>query len=413
MLTRTGWLAGAGAIGLVAGGRLFAVFPAFVVGATVAALVVVAAVTVALTHLRLDVARALHPTRVHAGVSSSVVLEVRNRGRRRTPVLVFTDQVSGTRGARLALAPLEPEATTGAAYELPTAHRGILSVGPLQVVVSDAFGLAQARVEVTGVSELTVYPRVDDVAPIPLSSGTDPHAGRDHPNNLSPAGEDFFALRPYVVGDDLRRVHWASTARHDDLMVRQDELPWQGRATVFLDTRGGDRPDEALEPAVSAAASLIRAGRRQNHQLRLVTSDGIDSGFATSHAQIEAIMEHLAVVATSGRSELAPALGRLARAGGGTLVALLPGAVPVDDLAAISRLRTRYGRVIPVLFDPSCWDVAAAPRAPQPAHGRAVHVTAGVPFARAWDQLVRARSSGAPARGSPGPAVARRAPQPR
>jgi len=45
-------------------------------------------------------------------------------------------------------------------------------------------------------------------------------------------GDDFYALRPYVVGDDMRKVHWPSTARRDELMVRQDELPWQGRVTI-------------------------------------------------------------------------------------------------------------------------------------------------------------------------------------
>ena len=73
---------------------------------------------------------------------------------------------------------------------------------------------------------------------MPHSVGRDdPHAGADHPNVLGQGGEDFYTLREYVVGDDLRRVHWASTARRGELMVRQDEVPWQGRATVLLDAR--------------------------------------------------------------------------------------------------------------------------------------------------------------------------------
>ena len=77
------------------------------------------------------------------------------------------------------------------------------------------------------------------IRPLPQTHGRDPHAGAEHPNAVARSGEDFYALRPYVVGDDLRRVHWPSTARHDELMVRQDELPWQGRATVLLDVRRG------------------------------------------------------------------------------------------------------------------------------------------------------------------------------
>ncbi len=411
MLTRTGWLAGAGALGLLALGRLLALPEAFLGGATIAALVVAAAIGVALVRVRLDVARELHPARVHAGSSSSVVLEVRNRGRRRTPVLTLVDRVSGTRGARLAVAPLEREATTGAAYELPTERRGILEVGPLDVVITDPFGVARSRIRVSGVSELTVYPAVDEVRPVPMSSGTDPHAGLDLHNSLSPAGEEFFALREYVVGDDLRRVHWASTARRDHLMVRQDELPWQGRATILLDTRGGHRPDDAMEPAVRAAASLVHAGRQRNQLLRLVTADGADSGFAGSHAQIEAIMERLAVVTASGRHDLAPALDRLSRTAGGTLVALLPADVAVDDLARLRRLRARYGRVLPVLFDPSSWDGSGrepSPPAPptSPAPG-VVRVTGEQPFPAAWDAAVATRGATWPGRAPARPVAPR------
>ncbi|HYF47517.1 MAG TPA: DUF58 domain-containing protein, partial [Acidimicrobiales bacterium] len=300
------------------------------------------------------------------------------------------DRVSGTRGANLLLAPLEREAETHAAYELPTERRGIIRVGPLHVVVGDPFGLAEVRVEATGVSELTVYPRVDDVTAVPLTSGTDPHAGADHPNNLSPAGDDFFALREYTVGDDLRRVHWPSTAHHDHLMVRQDELPWQGRATIFLDVREGGLPASAIEPAVSAAASLLRACRRRNHQVRLVTTDGLDSGFGDAHAQVEAMMEHLAVVEPSRLDDLRPALARLSRTAGGSLVALLPASAPHADLARLQRLRNRYGRVTIVLFERSSWSAEALDEdTGPPGTGAAVRVSRRRPFPVAWEESLQ------------------------
>lgn len=392
MLTRAGWLAAAGAAGLLFVGRLIGIDEAFVAGATVAVLVVLSALGVALVRIRLDVARDLHPARVHAGTSSSVDLEVRNRGRRRTPVLTLVDRVSGTRGAHLAIAPLEREAVTGASYELPTERRGLLEVGPLDVLVTDPFGLAQARVQVSGVTTLTVYPAVDEVAPVPMSSGTDPHAGRDQRSNLSPAGEEFFALREYVVGDDLRRVHWASTARRDHLLVRQDELPWQGRATIFLDTRAGYRTADAIEPAVRAAASLVHAGRRRNQQLRLVTADGTDSGFSGSHAQVEAIMERLAVVQATPHHDLGPALDRLGRRAGGTLVLLVPADVAPDDLVRLRRLQVRYGRVIPVLFEASSWDPAVGAAPARPHAGGGVRVHDGRPFPVAWKDHVARRT---------------------
>ena len=100
----------------------------------------------------------------------------------------------------------------------------------------------------------------------------------------------------YVVGDDLRRVHWAATARHDDLMVRQDELPWQGRATVVIDTRAAAHTPETFERAVSAAASVVTAAARRQDLVRLVSLDGADSGFAGGHSHAEALLEHLACI---------------------------------------------------------------------------------------------------------------------
>ena len=92
-----------------------------------------------------------------------------------------------------------------------------------------------------------------------MASGHDPQATARHPNALGRAGDDFYALRPYQVGDDLRRVHWPATAHNDELMIRQHELPWQERTTVLLDVRATAHVRESFELAVSAAASILNA----------------------------------------------------------------------------------------------------------------------------------------------------------
>ncbi len=55
-------------------------------------------------------------------------------------------------------------------------------------------------------------------------------------------GEDFFTLRDYEDGDDLRKVHWPSSAKRDRLMIRQLEMPWQSRALIVLDTEVANYP---------------------------------------------------------------------------------------------------------------------------------------------------------------------------
>ncbi len=397
MLSKQGWLVAFGGLGLIVAGRLLAVSELFGLGTAAIALVAVAAAWVAAGRLRLEVGRDLYPPRVHAGTLSRVELRVRNVGIRRTPVLRMIDPVSGTRGAELLLAPLEPQGTARAAYRLPTERRGILEIGPLRVVLADPFGLTAVSVTAAPRTELTVFPRVDDLAPVPHTSGYDPHAGAEHPNALGRTGEDFYALRPYEVGDDLRRVHWPSTARHDELMVRQDELPWQGRATVLLDVRRTTHTPESLELVVSAAASVVTAAWRRRDLVRLISTDGTDSGFAAGHAHIEAIMEHLAIVRATPGGSLRQIVDLLARgSGGGNLVAVVAD-LPPAELRGLARLATSFGSLTVVQFDRSSWDRAApVPDGPDAPAAGVLLVTRRAPFADLWNARFGVRRPRAP-----------------
>lgn len=389
MLTRRGWTVAGLAIAFLVGGRMLGLVELIVAGVSAAVLLAATLLLVGFTRLRVEVRRAVHPPRVHAGAPSRVDLLVRNRNRRSTPVLRLEDSVTGTRGAQLLLAPLAPGDEARAAYRLPTEHRGIVQIGPLSVILGDPFGLAEMRLAAAGVTELTVLPAIDRISPPPHTAGDDPHAGADHPNALGRSGEDFYALRQYVVGDDLRRVHWAATARHDELMVRQDELPWQGRVTVLLDVREGTMSDPALDLGVSAAASIVTASWRRQDLIRLVTTDGTDSGFAAGHGPVDAIMEHLATVETSEEAAFRSTVDRLTHGAiGGAFVAIV-GEMPQSELDALARLRTRYGWVKIVQFERSSWDPNAADQGPESTR-QLLRIRRDRPFAAVWEAAVGA-----------------------
>jgi uncharacterized protein (DUF58 family) len=392
-LTRQGWLAAATAVACLVAGRLLGPLELYLIGAALTALVLGAMVYLRLLHLNLAVERQLHPPRVHAGTPSRVDLRVHNRGRRRTPVLALRDAVSGTRGAHLLLGPLAPGKSIAAAYRLPTERRGIIDIGPLEIAMSDPFGLARIALRASGVSELTVFPRIDDIVPVPQTTGNDPMAGAEHPNALGRSGEDFYGLRTYVVGDDLRKVHWASTARHDELMVRQDEQPWQARATLLLDVRAATNTEASLELAISATASIVTASARRQDLIRLVTSDGVDSGFAAGHVHAGAIMEHLASVSATGDDTFDAVLDRLVHSSpGGALIAV------VADLEQATRdrllrLRQRFGSVTIVQFEPSSWDPLAAVNSDGVDRDGVLHVRGAGTFHEVWNLAMRSRTS--------------------
>jgi uncharacterized protein (DUF58 family) len=387
VLTRQGWLVIAGAAALTVSGRVFGILELFVLGGAAGALVAFSVAFVTATRLRLGVARTIAPPRVYAGNPSRVELSVRNDAARNTPVLRLFDPVTGTRGAELLVGPLGPSAVAHAAYRLPTDHRGIVSVGPLEVIVSDPFGLAATSAYAAPRSELTVFPRIDGIAPVPQTSGYDPHAGAEHPSALGRTGEDFYALREYVMGDDLRRVHWPSTARRDELMVRQDELPWQGRVTVLLDVRRAAHSPESLELAVSATASIVTACWKRRDLVRLATTDGVDFGFAAGTAHVEAIMEHLAVVSACSGGTLRGMVESLsATTTSGSLV-VVAGGIADAELAMLTSQRGRFGSVTVVLIERSAWDPGAPLSLAASVRG-VVRVDRDQPFATAWNRAM-------------------------
>jgi uncharacterized protein (DUF58 family) len=391
MLTRQGWLCLWGGLGLLLVARLLGIGELYVLGAVMLGLLAVAAAYVRMTRLDLNVDRVVHPARVHAGQLSRVEVRVRNLRAKDTPVLRLRDAVTGTAGAELLVPPLDQGAASVASYRLPTERRGIVRVGPLQVVVADPFGLVQASVEAAPRVDVTVLPKVDEVRPVPFTTGHDPLAGVLHPHELGRVGDDFYALRPYVVGDDLRRIHWPSTARHDELLVRQQEQPWQGRTTVLLDVRRAAHDGRSLEAAVSAAASIVSANGARRDLVRLLTTDGADSGFGSGTIHLQALLEHLAVVEATGSASLRAMIDVVQRDGQGALV-LIVGETVEDELSATARLRQRFGMVSVVRVG------RASARGN--GNGRDVLASASVirvaddsPFAPAWNKAMAATRS--------------------
>ncbi len=397
MLTRQGWLCLWGGVTLLVLARLLGIGELYVFGAVALGLVAVAGLYVRLSRLDLQVDRVVHPARVHVGQVSRVEVRIRNLRSTDTPVLRLRDPVTGTAGAELLVPPLDQGAASVASYRLPTDRRGLVHVGPLQVVIGDPFGLAQASTRAAPRVEVTVYPRVDEVRPVPFTSGNDPLAGVLHPHALGRAGDDFYALRPYVVGDDLRRIHWPSTARHDELLVRQQEQPWQGRTTVLLDVRRAGHDADSLEAAVSAAASIVTANGARRDLVRLATTDGADSGFGSGSTHMQALLEHLAVVETTGGASLRAMLDLVQRDGQGALIVVV-GQTAGDELVSTARLRQRFGLVTVVRVDTTAHPGADAN---QRASGASVvRVTADAPFPVVWNRAMAAHATTKPTIGS-------------
>ncbi len=384
MVTRSGWLLLVVSAVMLAAGRAFGLAEFFVLGATGICLVIWAVMDVWRRAANLDVERIVHPRRVHLAGYSRVELRVTNQSSRRSPLLTLLDPVAGTVGARVALAPLTSGATTSASYRLPTDRRGIVQVGPLEAQRTDAFGLARRRVVVAETATLTVLPAIEAI-PTFFGGGAadDPLSGAGHPVVGAAGDEDFATLRPYTVGDDLRRVHWASSARAGDLLVRQDDPPWKGHITVLLDARADHLNADTFEVAVCAAASLIHAIANKGDRCRLVITDGTDTGLVDARAAQDTLLEHLAIVARHTPNQLqASNTGARGRTGG---LVVMTSAPTLADLAQIKAAHRLFAAVHLVVFDPSC--AGGTPQHPPAGLEAGVDVSfidAATSFSLAW-----------------------------
>lgn len=154
---------------------------------------------------------------------------------------------------------------------VPTGRRGVLAVGPLVLDRRGVAGLARSRSTHGEERTVTVLPRVLPVeAPPPgVRRG---HVGTDE--RVLHGGTDLVGIREYVPGDDLRRLHWATSARVGALMVREDADPSQPHLTVLLDDVAAGYDADGFEEAVDVAASLVAGAVASGSPVRLVTTSG-------------------------------------------------------------------------------------------------------------------------------------------
>ncbi len=389
-LTRAGWVAIIGGIAAIAFGRLVASREFSVAGVAVLALVIATVTYVLVVSPRLSVKRDVSPLILSAGAPARIDLKVVNMSGKTVPSLRLYDPVTSTRGAALLTSPLGGGSATVAAYRLPTTRRGKVTVGPLVAEFFDTFGLVSRTWQAAGTSDVLVLPRVDKIAPAPLATGRDPNAGAVNRNTLGRLNGDFYALREYQPGDDLRRVHWAASARHDDLIIRQDEVPWQGRTTIVLDTRRSAYNYETFEGAVSAAASIASACIKRGDLVRLLTTTHADSDYGTGTTHLHGILRDLATIDVSEEGDLRATIASLQGASNaGSLVAIV-GDIPAREFGHVALLRRAFDSITVTWFARSDDSVASVGSAAPLGGVTVLPVDIKIGFVAAWSAAVRA-----------------------
>lgn len=325
---------------------------------------------------KVDATRVVVPERVRAGRPARSNLTITNSGRRRTSGGIALEQFGDTQ-LPIELPSLEPSEVATITTELPTASRGVFRVGPLDVTRADPFGLVRSGEPDEGITQLWVHPLVHPLEPFPSGVARDLE-GPDSGEALE-GGITFHTLREYVRGDDLRLIHWRSSARSSKLMVRHNVDTHQPRSLVVLDTRAVAYTAEGFEDAIRATASILVASMSRGFEFRLLTTDGLE---LNQMMPPSTIMDRLAEISLSFRGSIEETLDTVKSDLGGVSLALITGGTDGEELARLNRFNERFEVVTVARFTEQDIDGGIAD---------ATIISAGSSeeFARAWNRVTR------------------------
>jgi len=279
LTARGAGLAVTGTVGTLAGTllgvRVLAQVGTLLLLVVLAGLVWVLAETVDARRGRLRTVRRV-PGWVQAGISATVTVEVTAAQRHRVDLLAVSERASAelSGGQRLRARVRRSTGRLELTYQIHPRRRGRWPLGPLEARRQDPFAVARWRGPLGGPVLVAVRPVVcplDRAAWSASAEADQPAAG-----SRRPAADDA-ALREYLPGDDLRRVHWASSARRGTLVVRQDERAARRPVSVLLEL---SPLDEVTEWTISAGASIIVALADAGHAVRLLAGGGHATGDA-------------------------------------------------------------------------------------------------------------------------------------
>ena len=291
--------------------------------------------------------REIVPPRVGEGERAGGVLTLTNAGRHRSPPLLATEAVGVTlAGGRdrvgVRVPSLAPGASATVTYDLPTGRRGVYAVGPLTIARSDPLRLVLVARRHGTPSTLVVHPRVHPVAPVPAGRARDMDGATSLAAPLG--GVAFHSLREYVPGDDLRLIHWRSSARTGQLMVRHNVVPNEPRLLVVLDVCAASYAAGSFEEAVRVAASWAVAAVGAGFPLRLVTTSG--QGVAADRGSgAAAVLDLLAAVSAEEGDPALEAVTALVPDQDGVSLGVVTGQPDPRVFDAVGAVRNRFDMV--------------------------------------------------------------------
>jgi uncharacterized protein (DUF58 family) len=206
----------------------------------------------------------------------TIGMEVSLTARRSLSTFILDEDVPDRLGApaRVPIASLQGGESVSHSYRLTLSRRGVYELGPLRARWGDPFGFTERQLVLAEPFEVLVHPAVELVEDRPLTRLFEDPPIRPPVSKPWPNGMEFYGMRKYTPGDDLRRIVWRAYARTGQLLVRESEQGITDKITIVLDNRRTHHSDdgpvsESFEMAIKAAASLGVRHLREGYAVTL------------------------------------------------------------------------------------------------------------------------------------------------
>lgn len=292
-------------------------------------------------------------------------------------------------------------------HQLTAGWRGRHRLGPLRRKVTDALGLARAQQVLPGTVEVLALPVLHPLDSLQAASGMG--AATDQTVlKTSLVGSDDVLVREYLPGDDVRRIHWRSTARTGELMVRREERAWDPSAALLIDNReeafpapedlatgelpagaepASDWPEPRFEWLVSAAASIAAHLVDHGFAVALSDTDATTADRAERHSQgVIALSRRLAELELTASGSLDRAVAASPTGARGQLLIALLGRLDGGDAGVLAEARRDHQACWALLREPAVVDPEAL-RLLEVSGWRVLRVSPDTPVATAWRLL--------------------------
>jgi len=306
-------------------------------------------------------------SRAQVGQDAQEIIEVRNRSFLPKVWLEVEDpsDLPGHRSKRVVIIP--PRRSRNWIVNTPLRRRGLFDWGPLRVTASDPFGLFRRVRLVGGQQQILVYPPVVDLPHFQAPPANLPGEGRfrRRTHYVTPNAS---GVREYAPGDAFNRIHWKSTARTGEMMVKTFELDPASDIWIVIDlerrVNAGREDDSTEEYGVRIAASIARHYVVGNRPVGLMTF-GRDLSVLEperGQQQLTRILESLATANAVGDAPLGNLLmEEQRRFGRHTTLVVITSSTDDSWLTAVQSLTQRGVRAAVVLIDPSTFGDTRSP----------------------------------------------------